>query len=30
VKIAASKTLKFTPARSLKATFNKKRRGKKG
>ena len=29
VKIAATKTLKFTPARSLKASFNKTRRAKK-
>ncbi len=30
VKIAASRTLKFTPARSLKASMNRKRRAKKG
>ena len=30
VKIAASRTLKFTPARTLKASMNKKRRAKKG
>ena len=30
VKIAASKNLKFTPARSLKTSLNKKRRAKKG